>query len=211
MLGFGELGESPVVSGVPVNDIERRTAEYYRDKAAEIRLAARRTTSPEVARELLELAYLFDRMAAYVERRGVARPLAFLKKVTLGDKKVTLGDLSNGPSHRRSLDGFPGLGGVAGHSPWRRGPVARHSYSRERQYGFADQFRSKEKVWRCYGRTNAKSAILPTNCRDSHWSLCHSFTHQVRKSERAIVCSCMGNRVKLNLLPIRLKVLTTGW
>ena len=69
MLGFRELGESPVVSGVPVNDLELPTAEYYSDKAAEIRLTARRTTSPDVARELLELAYLFDRMAAYVERR----------------------------------------------------------------------------------------------------------------------------------------------
>ena len=69
MLGFGELGEFPMVSGVPVDDIERRTAEYYRDKATEIRLFARRANSPEVARELLGLAYLFDRMAAYVERR----------------------------------------------------------------------------------------------------------------------------------------------
>jgi hypothetical protein len=47
-----------MVSGVPVNDIELPTAEYYRDKAAEIKLAARRIASPEVARELLELAYL---------------------------------------------------------------------------------------------------------------------------------------------------------
>jgi hypothetical protein len=69
MLGFGELGESPMVSGVPVNDLELPTAEYYRDKAAEIRLAAQRISSPEVVRELLELAYLFDRMAAYAERR----------------------------------------------------------------------------------------------------------------------------------------------
>ena len=69
MVGFRELGESPVVSGVPVNDLELPTAEYYSDKAAEIRLTARRTTSPDVARELLELAYLFDRMAAYAERR----------------------------------------------------------------------------------------------------------------------------------------------
>jgi hypothetical protein len=57
-----------MVSGVPVDDIERRTAEYYRDKTAEIRLFARHANSPEVARELLGLAYLFDRMAAYVER-----------------------------------------------------------------------------------------------------------------------------------------------
>jgi len=58
-----------MVSGVPVNDIELPTAEYYRDKAAELRLFARRANSPEVVRELLGLAYLFDRMAAYVERR----------------------------------------------------------------------------------------------------------------------------------------------
>ena len=69
-----------MVSGVPVNDLELPTAEYYRNKAAEIRLAARRTTSPEVARELLELAYLFDRMAAYAERRSPARPLAFFNE-----------------------------------------------------------------------------------------------------------------------------------
>jgi hypothetical protein len=77
MLGFGELGESPMVSGVPVNDLELPTAEYYRDKAAEIRLTARRTTSPDVARELLELAYLFDRMAAYAERRTPCRAIGF--------------------------------------------------------------------------------------------------------------------------------------
>jgi hypothetical protein len=54
-----------MVSGVLVNDLELPTAEYYSDKAAEIRLFARYANSPEVARELLELAYLFDRMAAY--------------------------------------------------------------------------------------------------------------------------------------------------
>ena len=77
MLGFRELGESPVVSGVPVNDLELPTAEYYSDKAAEIRLTARRTTSPDVARELLELAYLFDRMAAYAERRTRCPAIGF--------------------------------------------------------------------------------------------------------------------------------------
>ena len=77
MLGFGELGESPMVSGVPVNDLELPTAEYYRDKAAEIRLAARRISSPEVVRELLELAYLFDRMAAYAERRTRCPAIGF--------------------------------------------------------------------------------------------------------------------------------------
>jgi hypothetical protein len=77
MLGFGELGESPMVSGVPVNDLELPTAEYYRDKAAEIRLAAQRISSPEVVRELLELAYLFDRMAAYAERRTRCPAIGF--------------------------------------------------------------------------------------------------------------------------------------
>jgi hypothetical protein len=66
-----------VVSGAPVNDIELPTAEYYSDKAAEIRLAARRTNSPEVVRELLELAYLFDRMAAYAERRTPCPAIGF--------------------------------------------------------------------------------------------------------------------------------------
>jgi hypothetical protein len=77
MLGFGKLGESPMVSGVPVNDLELPTAEYYRDKAAEIRLAAQRISSPEVVRELLELAYLFDRMAAYAERRTRCPAIGF--------------------------------------------------------------------------------------------------------------------------------------
>ena len=40
---LGSWGSPPVMSGVPVNDIELPTAEYYSDKAAEIRLAARRT------------------------------------------------------------------------------------------------------------------------------------------------------------------------
>jgi hypothetical protein len=66
-----------MVSGVPVNDLELPTAEYYMDKAAEIRLAARRISSPEVARELLELAYLFDRMAAYAERRTRCPAIGF--------------------------------------------------------------------------------------------------------------------------------------
>ena len=66
-----------MVSAVPVNDIELPTAEYYNDKAAEIRLAARRTAFPEVARELLELANLFDRMAAYAERRTPCPAIGF--------------------------------------------------------------------------------------------------------------------------------------
>jgi hypothetical protein len=58
-----------MVSGVPVNDLELPTAEYYRDKAAEIRIVARVVNSAEVARELFEIAYLFDRMAAHAETR----------------------------------------------------------------------------------------------------------------------------------------------
>ena len=81
MLGFGELGESSVASGVSVNDIELPTAEYYRDKAAEIRIVARLVNSPEVGRELLQLAFLFDRMAAYAERRSPCPALAFLKGI----------------------------------------------------------------------------------------------------------------------------------
>jgi hypothetical protein len=77
MLGFGELGESPMVSGVPVNDLELPTAEYYRDKAAEIRFVARLVNSPEVGRELLQLAYLFDRMAACAERRSPCPAIGF--------------------------------------------------------------------------------------------------------------------------------------
>jgi hypothetical protein len=66
-----------MVSGVPVSDLELPTAEYYSDKAAEIRLFARHANSPEVARELLELAYLFDRMAAYAERRTRCPAIGF--------------------------------------------------------------------------------------------------------------------------------------
>jgi hypothetical protein len=69
-----------MVSGVLVNDLELPTAENYSDKAAEIRLFARHANSPEVARELLELAYLFDRMAAYAERRTPCPAIGFPKK-----------------------------------------------------------------------------------------------------------------------------------
>jgi hypothetical protein len=50
-----------------MDDIVPPTAEYYRDKAEEIRRVARRTHTQEAAGELLELAELFDRMAAHVE------------------------------------------------------------------------------------------------------------------------------------------------
>jgi hypothetical protein len=44
--------------------MEPPTAEYYRDKAEEIRHVARRTRNPEIAGQLLELVVRFDRMAA---------------------------------------------------------------------------------------------------------------------------------------------------
>jgi hypothetical protein len=66
-----------MVSGVPVNDLELPTAEYYSDKAAEIRIVARLVNSAEVGRELLQLAFLFDRMAAYAERRSPCPAIGF--------------------------------------------------------------------------------------------------------------------------------------
>lgn len=48
------------------DDIAPR-AEFYREKAQEIRRAARRATSPDAVRDLLETAAQFDRMAAFVE------------------------------------------------------------------------------------------------------------------------------------------------
>jgi hypothetical protein len=62
---------------VPIDDVEPRTAEYYRDKAAEIRRFARQARSAEVARELLELAYRFERMADYAERRTLCPAIGF--------------------------------------------------------------------------------------------------------------------------------------
>jgi hypothetical protein len=52
-----------------MEDTERRSPDYYRDKAEEIRRAACRAHSPDVIRELFDIADLFDRMAAHVERR----------------------------------------------------------------------------------------------------------------------------------------------
>ena len=52
--------------------IEPPTAEYYRDKAEEIRHVARRARNPEIAGELLELVVRFDRMAAYADKRKLS-------------------------------------------------------------------------------------------------------------------------------------------
>ena len=52
-----------------MDDTERHSPEYYREKAAEIQQFARRAHSSDVILELLETAELFDRMATHVERR----------------------------------------------------------------------------------------------------------------------------------------------
>jgi hypothetical protein len=53
----------------PIDDTEPPTAEYYREKAEEVRHFARRCRSHEIGVELFQLADRFDRMAAHVERR----------------------------------------------------------------------------------------------------------------------------------------------
>jgi len=78
----------PAVFGVPMDDVELAlradgpsaqppTAEYYRDKAEEIRIVARLVNSPDVTRELLQLACRFDCMAAYAERRTTCPAIGF--------------------------------------------------------------------------------------------------------------------------------------
>ena len=66
------LGEPDRDISWPMADIEPPTAEYYRDKAEEIRHVARRPRNPEIAGELLELAVRFDRMAAYADKRKLS-------------------------------------------------------------------------------------------------------------------------------------------
>lgn len=52
---------------------QRPTAEYYRNAAAEIRRLAERAQTPEVRRDLLDLAGRFDRLAEFVEHRDPCR------------------------------------------------------------------------------------------------------------------------------------------
>ena len=54
--------------GPGLDDTERRSPDYYRDKAAEIRQLASRVGSREVIRDLLATADRFERMAAFVEK-----------------------------------------------------------------------------------------------------------------------------------------------
>jgi len=62
------LGEFAVEFGLPMDDREPPSADYYRNKAEEIRRVARQARTLEVAAELLEIAERFERMAAHVER-----------------------------------------------------------------------------------------------------------------------------------------------
>jgi hypothetical protein len=43
------------------------SADFYREKSAEIRRTARAANSPKVAADLLDIAERFERMAAYVQ------------------------------------------------------------------------------------------------------------------------------------------------
>jgi hypothetical protein len=52
-----------------LSDAKLVSADYYREKAVEIRQFARRCQSSEICEELFELAERFDRMAAAVEKR----------------------------------------------------------------------------------------------------------------------------------------------
>jgi hypothetical protein len=54
------------------DDIAGR-ARFYREKAEEIRRAARLANSPDALRDLLETAIRFDRMAACVEKSNLRR------------------------------------------------------------------------------------------------------------------------------------------
>ena len=89
MLGFRELGESPVVSGVPVNDLELPTAEYYRDKAAEIRFVARLVNSPEVGVSCSN-SLTFSIAWQPTRRDGRLAPIGFPKKSDVRDPRIAI-------------------------------------------------------------------------------------------------------------------------
>jgi hypothetical protein len=59
--------------GAIVSDAQLARAEYYRQTAEEIRRFARQSRFPEIGKELFEPAERFDRMAAFVESRQLAR------------------------------------------------------------------------------------------------------------------------------------------
>ena len=64
------LGESPMDGCLPMDDDSAAArARRFREKAEEIRRAARLANSLDIVRELLETAFHFDHMAARVEKR----------------------------------------------------------------------------------------------------------------------------------------------
>ena len=63
------LGESPMDGFLPMDDDSAAArARRFREKAEEIRRAARLANSLDIVRELLETAFHFDNMAARVEK-----------------------------------------------------------------------------------------------------------------------------------------------
>ena len=64
-----------------INDLARN-AKYYRGKAREIRRFAARSRSSDVRLQLLDLADLFDRVAARVEGAGLNRKADILTSTT---------------------------------------------------------------------------------------------------------------------------------
>lgn len=69
-LGESPVGGSPMDGFLPIDDDSAAArARRFREKAEEIRRAARLANSLDIVRELLETAFHFDNMAARVEKR----------------------------------------------------------------------------------------------------------------------------------------------
>ena len=69
-LGESLVGGSPMDGFLPMDDDSAAArARRFREKAEEIRRAARLANSLDIVRELLETAFHFDNMAARVEKR----------------------------------------------------------------------------------------------------------------------------------------------
>ena len=68
----GVWGETAIMFRSIPDELKPSSAEFYREKAAEIRGAARAANTPGVAADLLDIAERFERMAAYVERWALA-------------------------------------------------------------------------------------------------------------------------------------------
>ena len=64
-------GSLPVMFRWITDELEPSTAEFYREKSAEIRGAARAANSPEIAADLLDIAERLERMV-YLERWALA-------------------------------------------------------------------------------------------------------------------------------------------